>query len=587
MRAASKARTILTIAALGMAFGPGVHVVRAQITLADDIILAAQGKENAGKARDRQSSLNNRQPARPDSHYGHSPGRTDIILGTDPNRRLTPLRRPSAALGAAGVIPLPQRGPIGRGHGVAPMIARIPASEDHAGERAHAESRPGVGTEPGQGQAHGQGPRPIPGPGRRPVEPPDEEDPDEPDDDGPAEGLTLDAAIDRLVHCNRELHTKFLELPQAQADILSAGLRENPLLFYSSDSVPYGSYSRQRPGSIDHGISLVFPVDYTHKRQARVAVATREKQVLEAQYRDAVRLAIDDLYGAFVEALIARQATQGARRGQARIVAILRQARSRPRRSEAEDDLIDDMIIERDIMAMAVGDAEDRELRARRRLGRLLDLTSQEAEHLELHGSLRAARVALPSRDELVQIALHHRPDLAAYRLGVERSRAELHQERAERLSDLYLLYTPFEYHDNSPVGAQSAVGWGAGLFVSLPIFDRNQGNILRARIAVDQSHNEAAARQREVIGEVLQAVHDYEGTLADAGRLESETLPAVRRKRERARARLARGEISPAAFLDVQRDTTAIVRYHREVLARHRHNTLRINTVLGMRLLP
>ncbi len=583
MRAASIIRTILAVAAMGTALGPGVRAVRAQVTLADDIIMAAQGKENAGKARDRQSPLNNRQPARPDSHYGHSPGRTDIILGADPNRRLTPLRRPSAALGAAVVIPLPQRGPIGRGHGVAPMIARMPASGDQAGERPRAESRSGVGAEAGRGQD----PRPGPGPGRRPVEPPDEEDPDEPDDDGPAEGLTLDAAIDRLVHCNRELHTKFLELPQAQADILSAGLRENPLLFYSSDSVPYGSYSRQRPASIDHGISLVFPVDYTHKRQARVAVATREKQVLEAQYRDAVRLAIDDLYGAFVEALIARQATQGARRGQARIVAILRQAQARPRRSDAEDDLIDDMIIERDIMAMAVGDAEDRELRARRRLGRLLDLTPQEAEHLELHGSLRAARVALPSRDELIQIALHHRPDLAAYRLGVERSRAELHQERAERLSDMYLLYTPFEYRDNSPVGAQSAVGWGAGLFVSLPIFDRNQGNILRARIAVDQSHNEAAARQREVIGEVLQAVHDYEGTLADAGRLESETLPAVRRKRERARARLARGEISPAAFLDVQRDTTAIVRYHREILARHRHNTLRINTVLGMRLLP
>ncbi len=286
-------------------------------------------------------------------------------------------------------------------------------------------------------------------------------------------------------------------------------------------------------------------------------------------------------------ALAARLAVRAAERGVESIDRMLRAAGSRPARTEPEAEALDDLIIERDIGAMAAGDAGERYQRARHRLGRLLDLTPEEAEGLELRGSLHAADVRLPPREELVQVALRHRPDLASYRLGVERARAELRQEKAERFSDAYLLYTPFEYRDNQPVGLQSAQSWGAGLFVSLPLFNRNQGNVRRAWLNVEQSGNEATALERAVAAEVMQAVRDFEDTLADARRLERVTLPAVRRKRDRARARLARGEIGPEAFLAVHRDTTAIVRYHRDTLARHRRDTLRLNTVLGLRLMP
>jgi hypothetical protein len=74
--------------------------------------------------------------------------------------------------------------------------------------------------------------------------------------------------------------------------------------------------------------------------------------------------------------------------------------------------------------------------------------------------------------------------------------------------------------------------------------------------------------------------------TQNDARRLEGVTLPAVRRKRDRTRARLARSEIGPGVYLGVQRDTSAIVRYHRETLARHRRDALRLNTALGVRML-
>ena len=131
-------------------------------------------------------------------------------------------------------------------------------------------------------------------------------------DEGPPNGLTLDMAIDRLPHVNYGLRTKFQEIPKAQADILSAGLRANPLVFASADGVPYGNYSPRRPGENSYSVVLIQPIDVNRKRLVRVHVAEQARKVLEAQYQDAVRLEIDNLYTAFVDVLDARETVRYA-----------------------------------------------------------------------------------------------------------------------------------------------------------------------------------------------------------------------------------------------------------------------------------
>src|SRR5262249_13372326 len=62
--------------------------------------------------------------------------------------------------------------------------------------------------------------------------------PEGPDDEGPPDGMTLDQAIERLVRDNLDLRSKFFEIPQAEADILTASLRANPLLYADSQLIP-------------------------------------------------------------------------------------------------------------------------------------------------------------------------------------------------------------------------------------------------------------------------------------------------------------------------------------------------------------
>lgn len=141
------------------------------------------------------------------------------------------------------------------------------------------------------------------------------------EDEGPANGLTLDTAIDYLVRTNYDLLTKYQEIPKAQADILSAGLRLNPFLFASTDNIPYGNYSPQKPGATNYEATVAQPIDLNQKRKVRVRVAQQAKRVLEAQYQDAVRLQIDNLDTAYVDVLAARQTLRATRTGDSPVLA--------------------------------------------------------------------------------------------------------------------------------------------------------------------------------------------------------------------------------------------------------------------------
>ncbi|MGC8641530.1 MAG: TolC family protein [Isosphaeraceae bacterium] len=549
-------RVILTAIAFPLVLaGPGARWSAAQVTLADDIIFATQGKENAAKS---QRTALGRIPGTRVSPYRRSPGSTDVQLGLDPRRTLAPF-----------VSPVPQSAGSTVSAGLGSGSRRSFAETGQTGEPP---GRPGM-SQPGALSA-----RTWPGAGFWDTLDSDEGSPD---------GLTLDQAIERVVRCNPELRSKYLEIPQAQADVLTEGLRENPLLFYSSDGVPYGGYSRTRPGDINHGVSVVFPIDYSGKRRARTAVAEREKSELEAQYRNAVRQTIDEMGQAYVRVLVQRRSVRSAGQTLGLLDQLLARARAKVPRGDEQEELIDDLTIERELAAKSWRDEKGRYEAEKEKLGDLLDLSDQETQALELRGAIHDLGPRLPPIDVLISIALGQRPDLAAYHLGTHRAQAMLIREQAERFPNAYFLYTPFEYRDNSQVGQNSARSWGAGLFVSAPLFNHNQGNLKRARLNIDQSQIEAAAMEKRVIAEVRQAAREFDDSYEDASRWKEVVLPAVRRKSDRAWRRYASGKLAAREFLDRERENGGLLRQYADTLGRHRLNALKVNTAVGRRVLP
>jgi cobalt-zinc-cadmium efflux system outer membrane protein len=407
-------------------------------------------------------------------------------------------------------------------------------------------------------------------------------------EEGPADGMTLTNAIERLIRFNLTLQSLSLEIPQGRADVLTASLRANPVFYADGQLVPYGQYSRQRPGGpTQYDVNVTIPLDVTFKRLARIDVAERAVRVLEARYQDAVRLSIDNLYTAYVDVLAARQTVWYSRAsvdGLTRIVNVQKELKEGGARTQAQ---VDRFVLLRDAADVGLADARANLSKTKRTLATILNMPPEAAETLELRGTLRDLAPPLPPLAELRALALSNRPDVIAFRLGVVRAEADVRLARANRLSDVFLLCQPFTYQNNAPYGTGSATSWALGLTVPLPIFNRNQGNIQRATINVSQTQIELAALERQVISDVEVALNEYEVTRAAVRRLETELIPTARKVRDDTYRLFMGGEVENLEYLNAQRDYNEVVRQYRDYLARHRRSMLDLNTALGIRLLP
>jgi outer membrane protein, heavy metal efflux system len=231
--------------------------------------------------------------------------------------------------------------------------------------------------------------------------------------EGPPTGITLAEAVQLLIQNNLELRARYSDISQADADVLTAGLRANPIVYADSNGVPYGSYKRAA-GPLQYDVNMVYPIDISHKRQTRTRSAVAARLVTEASYRDAVRLTVDGVYKAFVDALTAQT-----------IVAV----------AADKGDLRSKIPVEEPVSVL-----ED----ARRSLALLINVPLAELNGRQLQGQLDFDpddEPKLPVTDHLVRLAIANRPDLEAQRLVISFAEANVKAVLASRYDDVLLLY--------------------------------------------------------------------------------------------------------------------------------------------------
>jgi cobalt-zinc-cadmium efflux system outer membrane protein len=408
------------------------------------------------------------------------------------------------------------------------------------------------------------------------------------EDEGPPQGLTLDQAIERLVRANLDLLSRSFEVPQAEADVLTASMRANPLLYADSQLVPYGNFSRARPGGpTQYDLNITHPLDVSHKRQARIEVATKAKQVLQAQLQNEVRLQIDNLYTAYVNLLAARLTRVYAQASVVnfrRMLEVTRTMKAGGVRTAVD---IGRIQMQADAAELLLADAEGNLRSARRTLALLLNIPLTQFETLELRGGIKDRAATPPDVPALTRMALSCRPDLVAYRLGVGRASADVTLAKRNRYQDVYLLFQPYTFQNNAPYGTKSGTSWAMGVTVPLPLYNRNQGFIRRAELNVTQTQIELNALERQIIGEVEAAAQEYALTRAYIERFERGLVPIAQRMVNNTEVLFRGGERDVVDYLNAQRDANDLARQYIDTLVRHRRSMLRLNTVVGQRLLP
>jgi cobalt-zinc-cadmium efflux system outer membrane protein len=322
--------------------------------------------------------------------------------------------------------------------------------------------------------------------------------------------MTVEQAVDEAVQRNLALLAERSNLSIADAALVTARLRPNPVLSATSerlDLLGTGFDEINGAGPPEYAVRVDVPFERAHKRELRTDVADYAKRQAEARIADLLRRLKLDVILASVDVLEAKAKLQLA---QDNLQTLDRLVQLNERRLTSG--AIPQLEVTRSRVAMlqyrgAVKTAQLAVIQARLKLLPLLGRRPDE-EPVDIEDRLGVTPVSAGLDAASLQLtARATRPDLVALHQEEARTQADLRLQVAQGKVDYTL---GAEYRREQGVNGRGNL---LGLFVSvpLPLFNRNQGEIARAEAEHQKAGRSLAAVETDVASEVASAYEEFE----------------------------------------------------------------------------
>lgn len=365
------------------------------------------------------------------------------------------------------------------------------------------------------------------------------------------EPVTAEQALAEAIERNLDLVAARYEVPIARAETITAALRPNPVLALGGDHLnllPPRYSLLNNAGPAEYNARLDYTLERGGKRELRVEVARAAESVAELLVVEAVRQLALQVQTTYVDVLRAKADLAVAEEIAATFAEIASINEERVRRGDlAEVEAIRSQVAVLQFET-TVRQAELAVATARTRLQVLLGrgpgaAVADPTEGLRRQEGTRAL-------DELRNEAMRQRPDLEAQRRERVRTVADTRLQAANAKVD-HVIGTEYR-RQQGLAGTGNSIGlfWEA----PLPVFNRNQGGIERARQVQLQTEARTRAIEATVRNEVEVAWLTVQNSLRNLERIERTLLPRAREVRDITDYSYRRGEASFLEFLDAQR---------------------------------
>ena len=402
--------------------------------------------------------------------------------------------------------------------------------------------------------------------------------------------LTLADAVAECLAADPRIRGGATVFQQARSDLWTASLLPNPTLGTGGSLLPLG-----QPFNVEHqggppqfDVGLAFPIDWLlfGKRAAAIDTAQAGVDVAAAEFANLVRERLAATVAAFYTVLEAKALLDLARQD----------LESFTRLQQITADLVrygGAGTIENDRVQVSLLDSQ-REVRRREAdlavakaalLSQLGRHTSEAA--FDIDGQLDVPGPVPPlSAERAFQLARQYRPDVVAAQLRVEHAAREAHKAETEAFPDVTPHFGYTRQFQSKSIGFPDVNAFGVGVDLSLPVFDRNQGNIEKAQFALAQAHSGLRTQLVDVRAEIEEASRNYrfayDAVTADAPR----RIEAARNARDKIEAAYRVGGRPLIDVLDAQRAFRDTQRLDVEDRAAYWQSLYRLNAAVGKEVL-
>ena len=377
------------------------------------------------------------------------------------------------------------------------------------------------------------------------------------------DGLTEDEAVAVALWNNPDFQVQLADLGFARADLLEAGLLQNPVL---SLLFPLG------PKQLE--ATLKWPIEVLWERPRREAAARFAADRVAAGLEQAGLTLVSDVKIAYVDYALSQDRLRLADQSVSELEQVSRLMASRFQAGdisllEARTATIDAARARQDAVRARL-DVVLRANELRTRMGLALDAREFDVvvtpARLEPCGAMAA----------LLEEALASRPDVRAAELGIEAAAARLGWEHSRVVAITAALDANGEGEEGFEIGP--------GIDVGLPFFNRNQAGALRAETEIRRSAGVYAATRQRVASELRDATTQFQQASVVLSGWRDTVLVPLEEQVQVANRAFTDGDVAYLFVLELQRRLTEARLRTREAEADLARALARIERAVGRR---
>ncbi|WP_175652267.1 TolC family protein [Pseudomonas sp. Marseille-P9899] len=351
-----------------------------------------------------------------------------------------------------------------------------------------------------------------------------------------ASTLTLDDALRSARELSPELAAARWGTDIAAGERIQAGVLPNPELSWEVED------TRRRSQTTT--VTLSQPIELGGKRGARIALSERDQAVAALELERRQNALHADVTAAFHDAAraqerleLAGQSLRLTERGLQVVQGRVRAGTASPIEATRAQVQVSQVRLEQQRAEQAVTVAHQQ-------LAAAIGIAQAGFDRVEpLTKGLSPVPASEPLLDRLAQTA-----DVRLASLQIDQSEAALGVARSQRIPDLTLsIGSQYDRAERERVNV-------LGVSVPLPLFDRNQGNVLAAARRADQSRDLRNGTELRVRSEVVQALAQWRSAGHEVRSFETSILPAAQQAVDVATRGFERGKFGFLDVLDAQR---------------------------------
>lgn len=379
-----------------------------------------------------------------------------------------------------------------------------------------------------------------------------------------AQTLTLDAALQTAFANNPDLAAAQWEIDIAQGGRQQAGLIPNPVASWDAEDT--------RRNSRITSIKLSQTLELGGKRGARIELATRAQDAAALtleQRRNLLRAeVIESYYGALraQERLdLAQRSMTLAERGLVVANGRVSAGKSSPVEATRAQVQLSEIRLELNRARIGLSDA----------YRRLAASTGSAATDFEAVATQNTSAPALPASAQLLA-RLEQTAELRLAELNIVQNEASVGLEKAQRIPDLDVsIGSQYDASVRERVNL-------LGVSMPIPLFNRNQGNILAASRRTDQARDLRNATELRLRTETRQALDLWQTANTEVRAFNQQILPAAQSAVDSATRGFEMGKFNFLDVLDAQRTLIAARTQYLTATAQATDAWVRIERIYG-----